>query len=118
MKYKCANCGRIFEKELIEYQKIPENMDFVTPPNISEEGVPKCPFCDHLHFFGFQEIADQVGEHRCDDCGCSGQLYLHSRCHPESPTWAVLDQETSELELICAECETPLAKFKVLRQVQ
>lgn len=54
----------------------------------------------------------------CEECGCEGKLYLHSRCHVESPTWAVLDQEKSELEIVCAECELPIVKFKVLQIVK
>lgn len=53
----------------------------------------------------------------CNDCGEDGKLYLHSKCHMGDPTWAVLDQEKSELEIICATCEKPICKFKVLRLI-
>jgi len=39
-------------------------------------------------------------------------LYLHSRCHPASPTWAVLSGDTLTIE--CAECEKVIARFTVL----
>ncbi len=41
------------------------------------------------------------------------KLYLHSKCHMGDPTWAVLDQEKGELEIICAVCEKPICKFEV-----
>lgn len=55
----------------------------------------------------------------CSVCGEGNKkLYMHSRCHMEEPTWAILDQEKSELEIICAKCENPIVKFKVLRIVK
>ncbi len=54
----------------------------------------------------------------CNDCGEDGKLYLHSNCHTKEPTWAILDQEKSEVEIICAVCEKSICKFKVLRLVQ
>ena len=53
----------------------------------------------------------------CHDCGkecADDKLYLHSKCHTGDPTWAILDQEKSELEIICAVCEKLICKFKVL----
>jgi hypothetical protein len=38
---------------------------------------------------------------------------MHSRCHIKEPTWAILDQEKSELEIICSKCEKSITKFKV-----
>ena len=58
-------------------------------------------------------------EDKCDGCGEeSSKLYLHSACHTKSPTWAILYQEKSELEIICAECEKLIVKFKVLQVVK
>ena len=51
-------------------------------------------------------------EHTCEQCGDDSSLYLHSRCHPESPTWAVLSGATLTIE--CAECEKVVARFTVL----
>ena len=54
-------------------------------------------------------------EEKCSECGeNSSKLYLHSICHIESPTWAILDKEKSEIEIICAECNKSIVKFKVL----
>ncbi len=54
-------------------------------------------------------------EDKCSTCGEeSSKLYLHSTCHMKSPTWAILDQEKSEVEIVCAECKKPIVKFKVL----
>jgi hypothetical protein len=55
----------------------------------------------------------------CSICGeGSEKLYMHSRCHTEEPTWAVLDEKKSELEIICAKCGKPITKFKVLRIIK
>ena len=48
----------------------------------------------------------------CEKCGDDSSLYLHSRCHPASPTWAVLSGDTLTIE--CAECEKVIARFTVL----
>lgn len=42
---------------------------------------------------------------QCSNPGCTedhGELYIHSRCHPESPTWA--RYEKGALTIVCAEC--------------
>lgn len=53
---------------------------------------------------------------QCENCGGeTDKLYLHSRCHIESPTWAILDQKNQEVEIICSECKAPIVKFKVLQ---
>ena len=52
----------------------------------------------------------------CHDCGKDvehDRVYLHSKCHVGSPTWAILDQEKSELEIICSVCEKQICRFKV-----
>jgi hypothetical protein len=33
-------------------------------------------------------------------------LYLHSRCHPTSPTWTVLEQDHPEMLSLRVECAT------------
>ena len=58
-------------------------------------------------------------EGKCSQCGeNSSKLYLHSMCHIGSATWAILDKEKSEIEIVCAECEKSIVKFKVLTTVK
>lgn len=48
------------------------------------------------------------------NCGGSehgDDIYLHSRCHPAEPTWAIFRQG-GLLTLICAKCETPIATLQ------
>jgi len=54
----------------------------------------------------------------CEECGNDEKLYLHSKCHIDVPTWAILDQKKSELEIICAECGELIVKFKVLQVIK
>ena len=49
----------------------------------------------------------------CEQCGGDGSLYLHSRCHPDVPTWCVLTGAVLTLE--CAECKKVIARFVVNR---
>lgn len=39
----------------------------------------------------------------------SYEMYLHSRCHPRTPTWAVLGGGFIRIE--CAECQKEIATF-------
>jgi hypothetical protein len=48
----------------------------------------------------------------CDGCGDEGSLYLHSRCHIQSPTWAVLSGDV--LTIKCAECEAVVVRFRIV----
>jgi hypothetical protein len=52
-----------------------------------------------------------VDLNRCGGCGDDGSLYLHSRCHPGVPTWAVLSGDVLTVE--CAQCEKVVVRFKV-----
>jgi hypothetical protein len=47
----------------------------------------------------------------CEECGDHGSLYLHSRCHPDVPTWSVLTGNV--LTIQCAECENVIVRLKV-----
>jgi hypothetical protein len=41
---------------------------------------------------------------KCEDCDAEhAEVYLHSRCHPEEPTWAVVSGHTIRIE--CSVCE-------------
>ncbi len=52
--------------------------------------------------------------HDCGkECGDDEKLYLHSQCHPQDPTWAILDRGKDELEIVCAVCRKIICKFKV-----
>jgi len=54
-------------------------------------------------------------EQCCSNCGDGGPLFIHSRCHPTSPTWAILHGD--ELEIKCAQCEKPIVKLTVVREL-
>jgi len=54
----------------------------------------------------------------CNECGKDGKMYLHSKCHTEDPVWAILDEEKSELEIICSVREKLICKLKVIRLLQ
>src|SRR5271157_3808527 len=51
---------------------------------------------------------------KCEQCGggCEQQpLYMHSRCHVPSPTYAVRFGDV--LSVFCAECDKKIGAFKV-----
>lgn len=50
-------------------------------------------------------------DRHCESCGDDGSLYLHSRCHPDKPTWAVLSGDVLTVE--CAECEAVIVRFHI-----
>lgn len=50
---------------------------------------------------------------RCAECGDRGPLYLHSRCHPNKPTWCVLAGDT--LTIHCAKCDKIVARYRVVK---
>jgi hypothetical protein len=41
---------------------------------------------------------------RCDHRDHSGEIFIHPRCHPASPTWTSYDAQRGTLKLICAKC--------------
>ena len=41
------------------------------------------------------------------------ELYIHSACHLNSPTWAVYRPNADELEIICAECKKHITTFNL-----
>lgn len=49
----------------------------------------------------------------CEECGNEdGDLYLHSKCHPETPTWAKLifvNKVAAKIAIECAKCEKTIA---------
>ena len=52
--YECSKCKAQFQDKEVEYETVPDNMNF--PGLIDEQGIPKCPRCGELHFFGFKTI--------------------------------------------------------------
>jgi len=48
---------------------------------------------------------------KCECCGDDSSLYLHPRCHAESPTWAVLTGTMVTIE--CAECGGVVIRMRV-----
>ena len=42
-----------------------------------------------------------------------GVLYLHSRCHPGAPTWAVLSENQKVATVVCATCEKPVVELQL-----
>jgi hypothetical protein len=45
----------------------------------------------------------------CEDDTCNTPYYLHSACHPESPTWLAYIKSEKSLMLTCAECGETVA---------
>lgn len=39
------------------------------------------------------------------------ELYIHSGCHPSTPTWAVYRPAKRELEIICGQCSAHIVTF-------
>ena len=52
---------------------------------------------------------------RCEECGDDGAIYLHSHCHPNTPTWAVVTGDVLTIE--CAQCEGVVARF-IIQAIQ
>lgn len=60
---------------------------------------------------------------RCEvpDCKSHGQhahgpLFLHSRCHPDKPTWVRLDGDVATVE--CAVCRKPVVRLRLARKLE
>lgn len=49
-----------------------------------------------------------------EEVGMKGTRYSHSECHPESPTWAKVTEDTVIIE--CAECKKPIVKIHINRE--
>lgn len=51
----------------------------------------------------------------CGECGKPTKrwswAYLHSKCHPDSPTWSRYNGK--KVEILCAVCEKKVASFNV-----
>ena len=51
-QFKCKECGKVLNKKEILYEKMPSNFHVF---GIDNNNVPKCPFCNSMHFLGFEE---------------------------------------------------------------
>jgi hypothetical protein len=49
----------------------------------------------------------------CDECGTEhdGEVYVHGRCHPSSPTWAILSGHF--VLITCATCTETIVKLEL-----
>jgi len=52
--FKCSKCKKQFHDTDVVFESMPDNMNVATPGVKLEKGIPKCPFCGYLHFFGFE----------------------------------------------------------------
>jgi hypothetical protein len=52
---------------------------------------------------------------RCSEPGCTqtGEMYIHSKCHPRSATWAVYDRQNETVRIECCACEKPIVTFRL-----
>ena len=58
-------------------------------------------------------MADLPLPDKCQEpgCGCGGRLILHSRCHPEAPTWVILDRDVALV--VCSVCGNTISGLRV-----
>jgi hypothetical protein len=55
----------------------------------------------------------QLSKMVCTECECdSSVLWLHSRCHPEAPTWTRYHRD-GFLIVTCSVCEMEIVKILV-----
>lgn len=54
--YECMKCKNLFNSTELQLEKMPENMHISTPGVDVEDGIPKCPHCGYLAFFGFKVV--------------------------------------------------------------
>ena len=50
----------------------------------------------------------------CSDCGEGDHIYMHSQCHPDSPTW--VNYSEGYLTIECAECDAVITVIKVAEE--
>lgn len=55
------------------------------------------------------ELTCQHEDHDVEDC--DGEMYFHSRCHGDAPTWAVYRR--GELRVECSVCESEVVTVAV-----
>ena len=48
------------------------------------------------------------------DCGAhDGEMWIHAKCHPDSPTYACYHSATGNLDITCAKCNQLVASIAV-----
>lgn len=53
---------------------------------------------------------------KCAECGGDHEyLYLHSRCHPDAPTWIGVSEH--DIVVQCCICNKEVARFSSLEQI-
>ncbi len=50
---KCSSCKKTFKRDQVKLENMPDNMHIATPGVNVDSGIPKCPHCGYLAFFGF-----------------------------------------------------------------
>ncbi len=53
----CSSCKKTFKKDQIEFEDMAENIRISTPGVNVDNGIPKCPYCGYLAFFGFKQAS-------------------------------------------------------------
>jgi len=55
--YQCSDCNEIFQNTELQFEPLANNISFEAPDlKIEEAGIPKCPHCGYLEFFGFKVV--------------------------------------------------------------
>lgn len=58
-----------------------------------------------------REYLDSASCDGCDDPDCDGELFIHSRCHPEAAPWA--SYKDGVVTFACGECREPIVAIQV-----
>lgn len=55
--FECSECKKQFQGRQCEFEVLPDNFN-VGPAtkHVEGKGIPKCPHCGYLHFFGFKVV--------------------------------------------------------------
>jgi hypothetical protein len=48
---------------------------------------------------------------QCNSPDCTGEIFFHATCHPESGTWTSYDGDHHWLTIACAQCDTKIARI-------
>jgi len=63
------------------------------------------------HIEGSFDSDEEISIEQC--ANCNDKIYIHSKCHPESPTWAIYSSERETVMIECAECRSELITFRL-----
>lgn len=58
----------------------------------------------------------QIKNMKCSKCECDDEcddefLFIHSKCHPDAPTWAIINKLNNKIAIVCSECESFIVLF-------